>query len=85
MITPETLLNKILLFPDHADPSPDWIVGVSGLELCLSNCSWMEHRELNLYPYDAGTDSGITYIVSVISNAYAWLKNRYIEYKYFSV
>ncbi|XP_076231734.1 spondin-1 isoform X3 [Calliopsis andreniformis] len=44
------------------DPSPDWIVGVSGLELCLVNCSWIEHKELNLYPYDAGTDSGITYL-----------------------
>ncbi|XP_046747720.1 spondin-1-like isoform X2 [Diprion similis] len=44
------------------DPSPDWIVGVSGLELCLANCSWIEHRELNLYPFDAGTDSGITYL-----------------------
>ncbi|XP_046487261.1 spondin-1 isoform X5 [Neodiprion pinetum] len=44
------------------DPSPDWIVGVSGLELCLANCSWVEHRELNLFPYDAGTDSGITYL-----------------------
>ncbi|XP_043268705.1 spondin-1 isoform X3 [Venturia canescens] len=43
------------------DPSPDWIVGVSGLELCLANGSWIEHKELNLYPYDAGTDSGITY------------------------
>ncbi|OXU21106.1 hypothetical protein TSAR_012227 [Trichomalopsis sarcophagae] len=45
----------------HADPSPDWFVGVSGLELCLSNCSWIEHKELNLYPIDAGTDDGITY------------------------
>ncbi|XP_076544630.1 spondin-1 isoform X2 [Osmia lignaria lignaria] len=44
------------------DPSPDWIVGVSGLELCLANCSWIEHKELNLYPYDAGTDDGITYL-----------------------
>ncbi|XP_015109326.1 spondin-1 isoform X2 [Diachasma alloeum] len=43
-------------------PSPDWIVGVSGLELCLSNCSWIEHKELNLYPVDAGTDDGITYM-----------------------
>nr|ATU82948.1 secreted Spondin-like protein [Pristhesancus plagipennis] len=43
------------------DPSPDWIVGVSGLELCLSNCSWMESKTLNLYPWDVGTDSGITY------------------------
>lgn len=43
------------------DPSPDWIVGVSGLELCLPNCTWMEQKTLNLYPWDAGTDSGITY------------------------
>ncbi|KAL1116134.1 hypothetical protein AAG570_005629 [Ranatra chinensis] len=43
------------------EPSPDWIVGVSGLELCLSNCSWTESRIVNLYPWDAGTDSGITY------------------------
>ncbi|XP_015180153.1 PREDICTED: spondin-1-like isoform X4 [Polistes dominula] len=44
------------------DPSPDWIVGVSGLELCNSDCTWIEHKELNLYPYDAGTDDGITYL-----------------------
>lgn len=44
------------------DPSPDWIVGVSGLELCLTNCSWIENKVLNLYPWDAGTDSGPTYI-----------------------
>ncbi|CAL7938661.1 unnamed protein product [Xylocopa violacea] len=44
------------------DPSPDWIVGVSGLELCQADRTWIEHKELNLYPYDAGTDSGITYL-----------------------
>jgi spondin-1 len=44
------------------DPSPDWIVGVSGLELCLPNCTWIENKVLNLYPWDAGTDSGPTYI-----------------------
>ena len=49
-----------------ADPSPDWIVGVSGLELCLANCSWVDHVQLNLYPFDAGTDSGMGYIVSSI-------------------
>ncbi|XP_046394012.1 spondin-1-like isoform X2 [Ischnura elegans] len=43
-------------------PSPDWIVGVSGLELCLRNCSWVESKVLNLYPWDAGTDDGITYV-----------------------
>ncbi|XP_048525881.1 spondin-1 [Dendroctonus ponderosae] len=44
------------------DPSPDWIVGVSGLELCLRNCSWTESKVLNLYPWDVGTDDGITYL-----------------------
>lgn len=42
-------------------PSPDWIVGVSGLELCRTNCSWAENKELFLYPWDAGVDSGISY------------------------
>ncbi|CRL03830.1 CLUMA_CG016442, isoform A [Clunio marinus] len=54
---------------NHSDvsmiyPSPDWFVGVSGLELCLGNGSWVEEKILNLYPYDAGTDSGPTYISS---------------------
>lgn len=49
--------------PITVDPSPDWIVGVAGLELCLQNCSWSEYVELNLYPWDVGTDSGITYTV----------------------
>lgn len=44
-------------------PTPDWIVGVSALELCLANCSWVGQKMLNLYPWDAGTDSGITYEV----------------------
>ncbi|XP_037814120.1 spondin-1 [Lucilia sericata] len=43
------------------DPSPDWIVGVSGLELCLPNCTWVEKKVHNLYPWDAGTDSGPSY------------------------
>lgn len=59
-----TLCAVFFLFPD---PSPDWIVGVSGLELCRRNCSWVEYKVLNLYPWDAGTDSGITYTVSVFA------------------
>ncbi|XP_014292513.1 spondin-1 [Halyomorpha halys] len=43
-------------------PSPDWFVGISGLNLCLPNCSWIENLTLDLYPYDAGTDSGISYM-----------------------
>lgn len=42
-------------------PSPDWMVGVSGLELCQNDCSWATHRIVNLYLWDAGTDSGTTF------------------------
>ncbi|XP_022229507.2 spondin-1 [Drosophila obscura] len=44
------------------DPSPDWILGVAGLELCLSNCTWLQRKVLNLYPWDIGTDSGPSYM-----------------------
>ena len=42
-------------------PSPDWIVGVSALEMCLTNCTWLDHKELYLYPWDAGVDDGVSY------------------------
>lgn len=42
-------------------PSPDWIVGVSALELCAANCTWISSLTLPLYPYDAGTNSGLSY------------------------
>ena len=42
-------------------PSPDWIVGVSALEMCLANYTWLDHKELYLYPWDAGVDDGVSY------------------------
>lgn len=45
-------------------PSPDWFVGISGINLCLPDCSWVEERAFDLLPYDAGTDNGPTYMVS---------------------
>lgn len=44
-------------------PSPDWFVGVSELELCKTDCTWVEHKVVELYPWDAGTDSGTSYNV----------------------
>lgn len=41
-------------------PSPDWFVGVSGMSL-LENGDWVPERAVELFPYDAGTDSGRTY------------------------
>lgn len=43
-------------------PSPDWVVGVDNLNLCQKDCTWIENLIVDLYPYDAGTDSGITYM-----------------------
>ncbi len=41
-------------------PSPDWFVGVAGLKL-FDNGLWAERVEVELFAYDAGTDSGSTY------------------------
>lgn len=43
-------------------PSPDWVVGVSGLNLCKKDCTWEPSLDLDLYPWDSGTDSGISYM-----------------------
>ncbi|KAH8301613.1 hypothetical protein KR059_006588 [Drosophila kikkawai] len=54
-------LHHMVSFASKIEPSPDWIVGVSGLELCLRNCTWMEEKVINLYPWDVGTDAGPSY------------------------
>jgi len=41
-------------------PSPDWFVGVEGLNL-LANGSWQDEIIIPLYAYDSGTDSGSSY------------------------
>lgn len=37
------------------------------MDLCLSNCTWTKEIAFELYPWDAGTDDGVTYMVSVFS------------------
>ncbi len=56
-------------------PSPDWLGGVSKLNLCLPNCTWAENYMENVFIFDAGTDSGLSYNVirnhffhSILSN-----------------
>ncbi len=41
-------------------PSPDWFVGVRGLAL-LENRNWVDSLTIDLFVYDAGTDSGPTF------------------------
>lgn len=56
--------NHLVSLAAKLAPSPDWIVGVSALELCNANCTWRMSATLPLYPYDAGTDSGLSYTVN---------------------
>ena len=42
-------------------PSPDWFVGVSALSL-FENGDWVREKEVPLVPWDAGTDSGVTFL-----------------------
>jgi len=42
-------------------PSPDWFVGVSGLSLLDGTNNWKNREEVELFVYDAGTDSGTNY------------------------
>ncbi|PAP78477.1 spondin domain-containing protein [Rubrivirga marina] len=41
-------------------PSPDWFVGVNGLDL-RTNDGWIDRTTVDLVVYDAGTDDGVTY------------------------
>ncbi|GFN93599.1 spondin-1-like [Plakobranchus ocellatus] len=43
-------------------PSPDWCLGVTAESMCTPNCTWRDSLELDLYPWDAGTDSRVTYL-----------------------
>lgn len=42
-------------------PSPDWIVGINSISLLDSEGNWIDEIVIDLYPYDAGTDSGPDY------------------------
>ena len=41
-------------------PSPDWFLGVNSLSL-LEEGSWVDSVVIELFAYDAGTDSGAIY------------------------
>jgi hypothetical protein len=41
-------------------PSPDWFVGVAGLPL-FQDGGWRDDVAVELAPWDAGTDDGVTY------------------------
>lgn len=54
-------------------PSPDWNVGLSAEDLCTKDCGWVQKVVQDLIPWDAGTDSGVTYEVGV--RLEGWMTN----------
>ncbi len=45
-------------------PSPDWFIGVSGLSLLDPGGNWLSSHEVQLYPWDAGTENGDEFSLS---------------------
>ncbi|XP_078409769.1 spondin-2b [Cetorhinus maximus] len=52
--------HSLMSFIVHIVPSPDWFVGGDSINLCDGD-KWKEQMSVDLYPYDAGTDSGFTF------------------------
>ncbi|XP_041986411.1 spondin-2-like [Aricia agestis] len=57
-----TQVHHLLSLVAAIIPSPDWFLGVANMELCdVKTNNWAPHLTLNIYPLDAGTDSGLTF------------------------
>ncbi|XP_045145462.1 spondin-2 [Echinops telfairi] len=52
--------HSLVSFVVRIVPSPDWFVGVDSLALC-EGARWKDRVSVDLFPYDAGTDSGFTF------------------------
>ncbi|XP_063800581.1 spondin-1 [Pseudophryne corroboree] len=53
--------RHLMSFLTMLGPSPDWNVGLSAEDLCTKECGWVQRVIQDLIPWDAGTDSGVTY------------------------
>lgn len=59
--------RHLMSFLTMLGPSPDWNVGLSAEDLCTKDCGWVQKVVQDLIPWDAGTDSGVTYEVQAPS------------------
>ncbi|XP_042547624.1 spondin-1 isoform X2 [Dipodomys spectabilis] len=53
--------RHLMSFLTMMGPSPDWNVGLSAEDLCTKECGWVQKVVQDLIPWDAGTDSGVSY------------------------
>lgn len=58
--------HNLFSFATMIGPSPDWLTGLSKFDLCSSDCTWLDTHSEYLYPFDAGTDSGLSYNVCAL-------------------
>ena len=42
-------------------PSPDWMIAINSVSLVDNDDNWINEITIDVYPYDAGTDSGADY------------------------
>ena len=58
-------------------------IGINAVDLCLSNCTWVEQYSEDLYPLDAGVDSGTTYTVRKSSSRMTYISfdPRQVDYQ----
>lgn len=54
--------HNLLSLASMLGPSPDWFTGISKMNLCTRDCSWIENLTVDLPLFDAGTDNGISYM-----------------------
>ena len=51
-------------------PSPDWIIAINGYNLLDTGGDWKTSVTIDMFAYDAGTDSGIDYSSSnIVTNS----------------
>uniref|UniRef100_A0A3B3QN85 Spondin-1 n=1 Tax=Paramormyrops kingsleyae TaxID=1676925 RepID=A0A3B3QN85_9TELE len=53
--------RHLMSFLTMLGPSPDWNVGLSAEDLCTKECGWVQKVVQDMIPWDAGTDSGVSY------------------------
>ena len=56
--------HPLITLTSMIGPSPDWFVGISGRSLLDSQDNWRSTVQIDLYPYDAGTEDGDTFSLS---------------------
>lgn len=57
-INPSSSLYVVPDVTDHRDNVCLHSPGVDSVNLCSDDCSWVDRLDMDLYPWDAGTDSG---------------------------